>query len=201
MSLRKVTNKIYPLEDEDHDDIHSNRNEHQLDYPQHKDMAPQHQQEEEEEDERSLDNNNIVRKDAFHSEATMRLSNLTNFSQDEEWPAFMDDQAAIHSHHLCRLPSTESEIRNQVIQSGKITIRSLTWNQHAQPFPSIELVQKHLLPHGYYHVIAIGTQECENSISKSILYPSKENWERLCRDALGTDYEFIRGHSLQASHL
>jgi hypothetical protein len=194
MSLRNVKHKIYPL-DEDHNDMDFNRNEHQVHYPQNIDT----EQQQEEKDERSLDNE--VRKDAFHSEATLRLSNLTNFSQDEEWPALMDDQAAIDAHHLCRLSSTESEIRNQVIQSRKITIRSITWNQHAQPFPSMELVQKCLLPHGYYHVIAIGTQECENSISKSILYPSKENWERLCRDALGTDYEFIRGHSLQASHL
>ncbi len=52
-----------------------------------------------------------------------------------------------------------------------------------------------------FHIIAIGTQECENSFTKSILNPLKTNWERCCSDALGDDYVFIQGHALQASHL
>jgi hypothetical protein len=52
-----------------------------------------------------------------------------------------------------------------------------------------------------YHMIVIGTQECENSISKSIWNPIKEHWEKRCTEALGDDYQFIQGHSLQASHL
>lgn len=53
----------------------------------------------------------------------------------------------------------------------------------------------------YHHLIVIGTQECENSISKSILNPMKEKWEKSCIEALGDDYVFIQGHALQASHL
>lgn len=214
MSLRNAKNhKIYPiLLEDDHDELHSIINNEQKDVndsqtsqndkeeegqpPQQ--QLQQHEEQEEQEEEQQL---NHDRKDTFHSEVTMRLSNLTQYSQDEEWPVLMDDQAAIELHHLRRLPSADNQIRDQVSQRGKITVRSVTWNQHAQPFPDMELIRKHLLPLGYYHVIAIGTQECENSISKSLLYPSKENWERVCRDALGNDYEFIRGHSLQASHL
>jgi hypothetical protein len=199
MSLRKAKNhKIYPLLlEDDHDELQSINNE-QKDV---NDSQTSHNDKEEEGQPPQQQQLNHDRKDTFHSEVTMRLSNLTQFSQDEEWPVLMDDQAAIEFHHLRRLPSVDNQIRDQVSQRGKITVRSVTWNQHAQPFPNMELIRKHLLPLGYYHVIAVGTQECENSISKSILYPSKENWERVCRDALGNDYEFIRGHSLQASHL
>jgi hypothetical protein len=193
MSLRNGNNKIYPVED-DHDENHSNHEEQDV-------YNPQTSHIDKEEQEMRLQLLDHVRKDTIHSEVTLRLSNLTHFSQDEEWPALIDDQAAIKTQQLRRLPSTNNQIRDEASQRGKITVRSVTWNQHAQPFPGIELLRKYLLPHGYYHIIAIGTQECENSISKSILYPSKENWERLCSDALGMDYEFIRGHSLQASHL
>jgi phosphatidylinositol-bisphosphatase len=47
----------------------------------------------------------------------------------------------------------------------------------------------------------VGTQECENSFSKSIFNPAKDNWERCCADVMGQDYEMIRGHALQTSHL
>lgn len=140
-------------------------------------------------------------RDSIHSEVTMRLSNLSNFSQDEQWPKIMDDSTAIVTGSLRPLASTNTEISNQVMQRGKILVRSITWNQHAEAFPDNESLRKYLLPNNYYHVIAIGTQECENSITKSLLYPSKEKWEKLCGDVLGMDYEFVRGHSLQASHL
>jgi len=52
-----------------------------------------------------------------------------------------------------------------------------------------------------FHIVAIGTQECENSISKSFFFPGKEKWEKICRGVLGGEYELIRGHALQASHL
>ncbi len=52
-----------------------------------------------------------------------------------------------------------------------------------------------------YHIIAIGTQECENSISRSILNPLKEKWEKYCKESLGDDYTYVQGHALQASHL
>ena len=53
----------------------------------------------------------------------------------------------------------------------------------------------------YHHLIVIGTQECENSISKSILNPIKEKWEKSCIEALGDNYLFLQGHALQATHL
>mmetsp|Transcript_6859 Transcript_6859/g.10434 ORF Transcript_6859/g.10434 Transcript_6859/m.10434 type:complete len:285 (-) Transcript_6859:978-1832(-) len=52
-----------------------------------------------------------------------------------------------------------------------------------------------------FHIIAIGTQECENLFTKSILNPLKTNWERCCSNALGDEYMLIQSHALLASHL
>jgi len=118
-----------------------------------------------------------------------------------EWPSPFDDETSIQKNALHLLPPDSSQIQQQIETNGKITVRSITWNQQAQELPSAQLLRDHLLPSGYFHVIAVGTQECENTISKSILYPGKDNWERVCGEALGDDYELLRGHSLQASHL
>jgi len=118
-----------------------------------------------------------------------------------EWPLPFDDETAIQKNVLHPLPLDSSQIQEEVETKGKIRVRSITWNQQAQEFPSRQVLRDHLLPSGYFHVIGVGTQECENTISKSILYPSKDNWERVCGEVLGDDYELIRGHSLQASHL
>jgi len=119
----------------------------------------------------------------------------------EEWPTPFDDALAIARNGLKPLPGDINKIQEQVETSGKIIIRSITWNQQAQELPSIETLREDLFSPGYFHVVAVGTQECEKSISKSILYPCKDNWERICGEALGSDYELVRGHSLQASHL
>ena len=128
-------------------------------------------------------------------------SQLEGEIEQSKWPPPFDDEVAIQNNTLHLLPSDRSQIIQEVETSSKITVRSITWNQQAQELPSIEILREHLLPRRYYHVIAVGTQECENSITKSILYPSKDNWEKTCRDALGDEYELVRGHSLQASHL
>lgn len=121
--------------------------------------------------------------------------------ESSKWPPPFDDQTAINNNKLQPLPSQRNQILQEVQNSKRISVRSVTWNQQAQEIPSADVLREHLLPNGYHHVIAVGTQECENSISKSILYPGKENWEKSCEDALGHEYQMVRGHSLQASHL
>ena len=136
-----------------------------------------------------------------HEEALgSNLQEITHVNADE-WPTAFDDALAIATNSLKPLPGDLNDIQEQVETSGKINIRSITWNQQAQELPSVETLREDLFSPAYFHVVAVGTQECENSISKSILYPSKDNWERICGEALGSDYELVRGHSLQASHL
>jgi hypothetical protein len=118
-----------------------------------------------------------------------------------KWPDPLDDESALERNLLQPLPRDVSQVQQTVQDNGTITIRSITWNQQAQGFPSVQTLREQMLLPSYFHLVVIGTQECENSIAKSLLYPSKVNWEKVCLDALGFDYELVRGHSLQASHL
>ncbi|CAM9278399.1 unnamed protein product, partial [Choristocarpus tenellus] len=51
-----------------------------------------------------------------------------------------------------------------------------------------------------FHFFVIGTEECENSIAKSVIIQTKANWENVLRETLGLSYEMLCGHSLQATH-
>lgn len=118
-----------------------------------------------------------------------------------KWPDLLDDESALEKNLLQPLPRDIDQLRKNVEENGTMTIRSITWNQQAQGFPSIKILREQMLLPSYFHLVVVGTQECENTIAKSLLYPCKVNWEKLCLDALGFDYELVRGHSLQASHL
>lgn len=122
-----------------------------------------------------------------------------NLPRIETWPETFDDSVALK--RMETLPPTNSSILNRVKTDGKVQVRSVTWNQEAQPLPNAEFLRKHLFPKYFFHIVAVGTQECENSFTKSILSPSKENWEKLCNEAIGEEYELVRAHALQASHL
>ncbi|KAL3827670.1 hypothetical protein ACHAXA_000543 [Cyclostephanos tholiformis] len=92
-------------------------------------------------------------------------------------------------------------MRSKVEATGDILIRLVTWNQEAREPPSSDVLAKHLFPHHSYHVVVVGTQECENTFAKSIIVPTKLKWEALLKEALGANYDVIRSHSLQASHI
>lgn len=99
------------------------------------------------------------------------------------------------------LPQAHDEIRAQVEETGDLLIRVVTWNQEAKEPPTPETLVKHLFPECMYHIIVVGTQECENTFAKSIIFPTKEKWESTLHIALGPEYDPIRSHSLQASHI
>jgi hypothetical protein len=80
-------------------------------------------------------------------------------------------------------------------------IRIVTWNQEAKETPTPEELTNILFPCRKYHIIAVGTQECENTFAKSIITPSKAKWEATLEAALGMDYDVVRSHSLQTSHI
>lgn len=52
-----------------------------------------------------------------------------------------------------------------------------------------------------FHIIGFGTEECERSIAKSALNPSKKMWENYMLDLVGEQYTPLRSHTLQAIHL
>lgn len=117
---------------------------------------------------------------------------------NKSWPQPLCDTAA--SSSIGDLLSTYKQIQSQLETSGDILIRVVTWNQQARESP--ECLTKLLFPHKY-HIVAVGTQECENSFFKCMIQPAKPNWESCLESALGCseDYDILRSHSLQASHM
>ena len=117
----------------------------------------------------------------------------------KSWPRPLSDDCI--SSLVEELPPTYEEVKHTVETVGDIFIRIVTWNQQAREPPPPEELAKHLFPCRRYHVIVVGTQECENTFAKSILLPSKAKWEAALEKALGTDYDALHSHALQALHM
>jgi hypothetical protein len=79
-----------------------------------------------------------------------------------------------------------------------------TWNMHGEPPPD-ELEPLIRRPKDSdsveYHILAIGTQECERSIEKSVIYPSKGIWEQKLKSILSPYYVMLKSETLAAIHL
>jgi hypothetical protein len=52
-----------------------------------------------------------------------------------------------------------------------------------------------------FHVMAIGTQECQKSISEAVVFPSKAEWERKVNEVYGKHYELVVCETMGALHL
>ena len=112
----------------------------------------------------------------------------TNFVK-EEWPRIHNKEHLIPD----LTHSTEEHIRQHVEREGKLLVRVVTWNQQAQPPPSTAELRRCLLPPNRFHIYAIGSQECGQSIATSVvLSSSKVAWEEAARKALGASPEFPR---------
>ena len=127
------------------------------------------------------------------------IHRLPTLLQLKSWPRPLSDDCA--SSPVEELPPTYEEIKSHVEMTGDILIRIVTWNQQARPTPAPDELAKLLFPCRKHHIVAVGTQECENSFAKSIIVRSKAKWEATLEEALGTDYDAIHSHSLQASHI
>lgn len=91
-------------------------------------------------------------------------------------------------------------VLEKVKQKGSLLVRVVTWNLQAKPTVGAAELRKQLLPPHKYHLYMIGSEECENSIAKSVIIQSKKNWEVLLKTTLGPSYTMLCGHSLQATH-
>jgi hypothetical protein len=105
------------------------------------------------------------------------------------------------SHDHDTLPTNDNQVRDLISSEENIFVRVVTWNQEARPHPTSEEVRKYLIPLNHYHIIAVGTQECENSIAVSLVNPSKAKWEENVTLAVGNDYCKVCDRVLQATYL
>ena len=100
------------------------------------------------------------------------------------------------------VPATEcNDTEKWIRRNQKIAIRTVTWNLAAKPPPPASETRSTLFPQNKYHVIAVGTEECERSIAASAVNPTKKVWESYLVEALGDQYIPIKSHALQAIHL
>ncbi|KAK9728169.1 hypothetical protein K7432_001281 [Basidiobolus ranarum] len=90
-----------------------------------------------------------------------------------------------------------------------------TWNMYGKPPPQdlSPFIEKptHANPsitpylngcEGHpYHLLVIGTQECQRPISESVLFPSKEEWERQLVEMLSPQYVLVKSETMAALHL
>ena len=81
----------------------------------------------------------------------------------------------------------------------KLKIFTLTWNMYGNSPPE-DLSS--LLPTTHsHHIIAISSQECLRSISKSLIYSSKKSWELQLTQFLVPNYSLFASGSLGSIHL
>lgn len=119
--------------------------------------------------------------------------------------------------------STEPNVSSQpqtnpdrVEYADRLKVFVGTWNMYGRLLPidlSTFLTQKnedtmHSIHNGLdgsathpYHILVIGTQECERDISESLFYPSKEVWEKRLSDYLGSHYKLVKTETLAALHI
>ena len=74
-----------------------------------------------------------------------------------------------------------------------------TWNMHGKPLPETQPLGALLSPG--FDVYAFGSQECEASIQKALVFSSKTRWETRLQRELGAEFCLLRSHTLQAMHL
>lgn len=114
-------------------------------------------------------------------------------------------------------PLSYSESSTVVDYTDRLKVFVGTWNMYGRLLPidlSTFLTKKEILqntkPKSFsldgsathpYHLLVIGTQECERDISESLFYPSKEVWEKRLSDYLGSHYKLVKTETLAALHV
>eukprot|EP00753_Platysulcus_tardus_P012038 PLAT3336.13.p1 GENE.PLAT3336.13~~PLAT3336.13.p1 ORF type:complete len:996 (-),score=419.40 PLAT3336.13:68-3055(-) len=96
------------------------------------------------------------------------------------------------------LSSDYDELYMAVTTLQRLRVWTVTWNLHAKP-PPADLSA--MLPPDRHHIYAIGSEECEQTIAKSIIKTAKPKWEAALKRSLGSNYVMLCSHTLQAIHL
>mmetsp|Transcript_24339 Transcript_24339/g.35686 ORF Transcript_24339/g.35686 Transcript_24339/m.35686 type:complete len:505 (+) Transcript_24339:266-1780(+) len=123
--------------------------------------------------------------------------------QTYSWPETMHDTFEYCESDQWHNLETAShhDIMAWVLDNKKVLFRAVTWNMMAKKPPPAEDIQRKLLPLNRFHIIAFGTEECERSIAKSAVNPSKRIWEAYLLEVVGEKYVPLRSHTLQATHI
>ncbi|KAK4516252.1 ESCRT-0 subunit protein hse1 [Mucor velutinosus] len=121
------------------------------------------------------------------------------------------------TQHSTASPLLETHFPHSDHYSDRLKVFVGTWNMYGRLLPidlSTFLTKNEILqnttPKNFsldgsathpYHLLVIGTQECERDISESLFYPSKEVWEKRLSDYLGSHYRLVKTETLAALHV
>ncbi|KAE9339748.1 hypothetical protein PF008_g11420 [Phytophthora fragariae] len=115
------------------------------------------------------------------------------------WPEEIDLELLDDWQELNQ-PSTTPEdtvTYTEFLSRGRLRVFCGTWNMHAKkPTDDLRL----WIRLNKYHIVAVGSEECVNSIAKSVVFTSKKSWEDQLRSTLGDDYILVASHALTAIH-
>ncbi|KAJ8550633.1 hypothetical protein ON010_g10436 [Phytophthora cinnamomi] len=93
-----------------------------------------------------------------------------------EWPQEIDLELLDDWQELNQLSTAleETVTHTEFLSRGRLRVFCGTWNMHAKK-PTDDLRQWIRL--NKYHIVAVGSEECVNSIAKSVVFTSKKSWE------------------------
>ncbi|CAI2180314.1 194_t:CDS:2 [Funneliformis geosporum] len=110
-----------------------------------------------------------------------------------------------------------SKILRDEFEKNKLKIFIGTWNMHGKlppnglsPFIDFPHYTESDIKNKFYfkknskhpyHILVIGTQECQHNIKHSVFFPSKEEWEQRLKNHLGDEYVLVKTETMAALHL
>ncbi|GMF21142.1 unnamed protein product [Phytophthora lilii] len=116
-----------------------------------------------------------------------------------KWPEKIDLELLDEWQELSQPATTfgDTVTHTQFLSRGRLRVFCGTWNMHAKkPTDDLRL----WIRLNKYHIVAVGSEECVNSIAKSVVFTSKKSWEDQLRSTLGEDYILVASHALTAIH-
>lgn len=105
------------------------------------------------------------------------------------------DLAAIHKR-----PLIDHDTHIQLVNDCMLRVFVCTWNMQGKiPKDRDELAK--FIPANVHHIYCIGTQECQRTIEKSVVFRSKQRWEEILSQTFGPQYAMLESHTLMAMHI
>lgn len=157
---------------------------------------------EDQENDEQVNEENLLEAGRQEDAEKEELESVKIHNSVSSWPAAVEENAEFVAHKIVWPPLHDSSQSNWkwLLSNKKLLIRCVTWNQCGKPAPSIEKIRKTLITSDKYHIIAVGTQECERSIAQSAVNPSKKQWEATLTSVVGGQYSAMRSHTLQVRY-
>lgn len=127
------------------------------------------------------------------SDISEKTSEMQIDDMEDAWPEVLQNIPKGGWKNIENIDETTTELQD----NGSLLLMVVTWNLQAHKPPAD--LSAFLQP-GKFHMYAIGTEECVNTIAKSVIFRSKKEWEDRLKACLGSEYVLVCSHGLQAIH-